>query len=222
MNDGKAFPATFLNLVVSEEQSWLETDIGQTSLFTSHRPIVISFRLLNCIGLGDISKSYLNLKSKELTDILSVTPGFVQRAYAALRCYALQLRTDSYIIDGSEYFASRYPAKSWLMNNETTLAWVCGASSSPVAYIQYVMLEDSGGDTHVLITGLAVEESYRRHGYGRGLVLSAIAGTPGCKEIWVSAKEENYAAVSLYHQCGFETKKRRWDYSLATVHSKAG
>ncbi|KAF9029099.1 hypothetical protein BDZ89DRAFT_732792 [Hymenopellis radicata] len=173
MNDGNAFPATFLNLVLSQEQS---LNLGRTSLFASFRPITISFRLLNCLDLGVISNSSLNLKSKELTIILSITPGFIQRAYAALRCYALQLRTGSCIIDGSEYFLSRYPAKSCSTDSEITLAWVCGASSSPMGYIQYTSLEDSSGATYILITGLAVEASYRRHGYGRALVLSLIAG----------------------------------------------
>jgi len=147
-------------------------------------------------------------------------PSLAQKAYAILQCYITQLTSNSWIADGDEYFCSEYPAKSSLVEHETTLAWVRRGSTKPVGYIQYISLENEKGESQVLITGLAVAESHRRRGFGRSLVFSVVRRTWHCKEIWIAVREENHAASSLYSKCGFVTRKRHWDLSMKTVVSK--
>jgi ribosomal protein S18 acetylase RimI-like enzyme len=88
-----------------------------------------------------------------------------------------------------------------------------------VGYIQYIALKNEKGESQILITGLAVEESYHRRGFGRGLIFAVVCRMWHCKEIWIAVHEENCAAFSLYSKCGFLVRKRHWDLSMKTVMS---
>ncbi|KAI6095139.1 hypothetical protein EDD16DRAFT_1781644 [Pisolithus croceorrhizus] len=139
---------------------------------------------------------------------LSIIPTRWHRLLAFLRCYATQLLTGSRITDGDEYFASTYPAKANLVNHEVTFAWVCGQTNTSVGYVQLTHLVDDQGHLHALITRLAVDEAFRRHGFGRAMLMHVIARVPA-KEIWVEVREDNRPARKLYSECEFMMRKKQ-------------
>lgn len=127
--------------------------------------------------------------------------------------------SNSWLVDGGDYFRAEYPAKSSLLEHETTLAWVFAGTAKPVGYIQYISVENEKGELQILITGLAVEDCYRRRDFARGLIFAVVCRMWHCKEIWIIVQEENYAASSLYSKCGLLVRKRHWDLSMKTVVS---
>lgn len=151
---------------------------------------------------------------------MSMTPNVSQKAYTGLQCYITQLSSKWWIADGGEYFRAKYPAKSSSIEHETTLAWVCAGTTKPVGYIQYIALENEKSESQILITGLAVEESYHRRGFGRGLIFAVVCRMWHCKEIWIAIHEGNCPAFSLYSKCGFLVRKRHWDLFHEDRHVK--
>ncbi|KAI6020492.1 hypothetical protein EDC04DRAFT_406658 [Pisolithus marmoratus] len=89
-----------------------------------------------------------------------------------------------------------------------TFAWVCGQTNTAVGYVQLTHLVDDQEQLHVLITGLGVEEAFRRRGFGRAMLLHVIASVPA-KEIWVEAQEDNRRAMKLYIECGFVVRRKQ-------------
>jgi len=223
VEDHKTIPSTLEELVLAlmhcPEKRWHQLKIWSTPFFSRHLPLSVTSRFLGFPHQPNTTHPS-TLLSEGPSLIMSLKPNLAQRVYAGLQCYITQLASNSWIIDGSEYFRSEYPAKSFIVEHETILGWVCGGNTKPVGYIQFISLENEEGESHVLITGLAVDESYRGRGFGRGLIFAVIHRMWHCKEIWIAVREENCAASSLYFKCGFMTRTRHWDLSLKTVIQK--
>lgn len=158
-----------------------------------------------------------NEMTRDQSLVLSIRPGILDRLYAGLRCYRTQLLSNSSIVDGSEYFLTHYPAKCALVEREIILAWVDRGTSKTVAFIQYISHSNNQGEIHTLITGLSVEEGWRRRGFASALISAVISRLPSY-EIWVAVMEDNSAASSLYRRYGFVERKKQWDVlSKATI-----
>ncbi|KAI5983242.1 hypothetical protein EDC04DRAFT_1749830 [Pisolithus marmoratus] len=95
-----------------------------------------------------------------------------------------------------------------LVNHEITFAWVCGQTNTAVGYVQLTHLVNDQEQLHVLITGLGVEEAFRRRGFGRAMLLHVIASVPA-KEIWVEVQEDNRPAMKLYIECGYVVRRKQ-------------
>ena len=88
--------------------------------------------------------------------------------------------------------------------------------------LQYRFLEDElvppfPVSAHALVTGIAVDEPFRRRGYGRALLLSVIASLPRRAELWVEVGDENEAAKGLYRSCGFVERWKQQSLCLRSV-----
>ena len=197
------------------DKRWHQLQTWNTPLFSQHSPLTAAFKILGWPCEPNIT----GLLTEGPSLVMSMKPNFAQKTYAGLQCYITQLSSNSWIADGGEYFRAEYPAKSASVEHETTLVWVCAGTSKPVGYTQYIALENEKGESQILITGLAVEESHRRRGFGRGLILAVVCRMWHCTEIWIAVHEENHAAFSLYSKCGFLVRKRRWDLSMKVVIS---
>lgn len=81
-------------------------------------------------------------------------------------------------------------------------------TNTAVGYVQLTHLVDDEEHLHVLVTGLAVSEAFRRRGFGRAMLLHIIASVPA-KEIWVEVQEDNHPARKLYAECGFVGRKKQ-------------
>lgn len=157
--------------------------------------------------------------------VLSIRPSTLEQIRAGFKSYMSQLRSNAFITDGRESFASTYPAKKHLVDHECILAWCIPGSAPgriPAACIQYRFLEDElvppfPVSAHALVTGIAVDESFRRRGYGRALLLSVIASLPRRTELWVEVGEENEAAKGLYRSCGFVERWTQQSLCLRSV-----
>ncbi|KAI6020522.1 hypothetical protein EDC04DRAFT_3144060, partial [Pisolithus marmoratus] len=192
--DNPRFPNHFLN-------GWYIALRSSTELLPAPE-------LLSLVGWPSVHASeFAATWSSEGTSLaLSFIPTRWARLLAFARCYATQFLTSSCIVDGDEYFASTYPAKANLVNHEITFAWVCGRTNTAVGYVQLTHLVDDQEQLHVLITGLGVEEAFRRRGFGRAMLLHVIASVPA-KEIWVEVQEDNRRAMKLYIECGFVVRR---------------
>ncbi|KAH7889066.1 hypothetical protein F5I97DRAFT_1858044 [Phlebopus sp. FC_14] len=179
----------------------------QSTLLKPHLPLRLSSRVLGWTP-GLTSHLPATWSSEGTSLVLSLVPTHWDRLCAFVKCHATQLLTGSHIADGDKYFASSYPAKANLVNHEVTFTWVCGQTNKQVGYIQFAHLVDEEHQLHVLITGLAVEEDFRRRGFGRGMLLHVIASVPA-REIWVEVSEDSHPARKLYFECGFVVRKKQ-------------
>ena len=204
-----------ISLIRCPEERWHQLQTWNTPLFSRHSPLIVASK-----NLGWPSEPNLtSLLTEGPSLVMSIKPNFSQKAYGGLRCYITQLSSNSWITDGGEYFRAKYPAKSSSVEHETTLAWVCAGTNKPVGHIQYIALENEKSESQILITGLAVEESYHGRGFGCGLIFAVVCRTWHCKEIWIAVHERNCPAFSLYSKCGFLVRKMHWDLSMKTVMS---
>ncbi|KAI6020511.1 hypothetical protein EDC04DRAFT_408010 [Pisolithus marmoratus] len=89
-----------------------------------------------------------------------------------------------------------------------SLVHVSLMTNTAVGYVQLTHLVDDQEQLHVLITGLGVEEAFRRRGFGRAMLLHVIASVPA-KEIWVEVQEDNRPAMKLYIECGFVVRRKQ-------------
>ena len=202
-----------LSQIHCPDERWHLLSIWNSPIFVKHLPLTFTSRFLG----WSWEPRFIHpnaLPSEGPSLIMSVKPTRLTKIRAALQCYLIQISLNSRIIDGSEYFRTRYPAKAFLSEKENTLAWVCEESTEPVGYIQYVSLENDQDGLPVLITGLAVEEPYQHRGFARGLILSVFRLMSHCKEIWIAVEEQNQAALCLYLKCGFVIRRRQWDSSI--------
>ncbi|PPQ67005.1 hypothetical protein CVT26_009965 [Gymnopilus dilepis] len=214
-NSFSSMEDSILRLALCEEERWHWSEIWGSSKISLHRPLVVSTKYLGWPYEPNITNFPSGI-SEGPSLVLAIKPSFIQKIRAGVQCYLVQLLSKSSIIDGTDYFCAEYPAKSYLVNHETTLAWLSGGCDRPVGYIQYIAIESEEHGLHVLITGLAVQESHRRRGYARALISAVIHGMWNCAEVWISVREENSAAVSLDKKCGFQERKRQWDISSRT------
>ncbi|KJA21524.1 hypothetical protein HYPSUDRAFT_41896 [Hypholoma sublateritium FD-334 SS-4] len=199
------------------DERWRQLETWNSPPYSQHLPLTFTSRFFGWSWEPRFTHPNA-LLSEGASLIMSLKPTCLMKIHATLQCYITQISSKSRIIDGSEYFCSQYPAKKALGGSESTVAWVCGDSTEPIGYIQYISLENDKDGLQVLITGLAVEEPYRRRGFARGLILSVICLMSHCKEIWIAVGEENQAALCLYLKCGFVTRKKQWEsYIKVTV-----
>lgn len=207
---------TIFSLIHFPDSRW-HLLLRSNPFFSQHFPLTISSRVL---GLPSNAAGFLSSMSKSASWTLSMKPCTVQRLHMSLRCYATQLWTNSSITNGSSYFCKKFPAKRCSAEHETTLAWVCG-DIGPVGYIQYISLQDEAGKkSNVLVTGLSVEDRYRRRGFAKGLISALIRCVWPYNEIWVAVHEENIATFSLYLQCGFVKRRKQWDMTILNSFDK--
>jgi len=128
-----------------------------------------------------------------------------------MRC---QHASNVVIQDGTCYFKARFPAKSTLPENETTL--VLSLSGVPVAHIQFLRMTShmSANEGLTLITGLEVEEEYRGQGYARLLCGHVIAEYSAHGDVWVAADVSNFEVVGLYARRGFRIEGMWYDLDV--------
>jgi len=109
-----------------------------------------------------------------------------------------------------------FPDEPW------TTAAVAGILGSPGAFaflvddgtdpVGFILARAAGGEGEVLAIG--VVETRRRSGFGRSLILKAIAEAEarGAGEMFLEVAEDNPAARELYRHCGFDDVGRRPAY----------
>jgi len=81
----------------------------------------------------------------------------------------------------------------------------------------------SGGKRQYLIANVAVHPEYRRRGIGRALTLKGIesARWKGVDSVWLHVREENKAAVNLYHSLGFAERTIRTTWYSTHMYTPA-
>jgi ribosomal protein S18 acetylase RimI-like enzyme len=75
---------------------------------------------------------------------------------------------------------------------------------APAGFVTGVLLVHPDKGREMFLYELAVDEAYRRRGYGRALIerLAAAAQETGCYGMWVLTDDDNTAAVATYESAG--------------------
>ncbi len=91
----------------------------------------------------------------------------------------------------------------------------CVVVDSPTGVAGYAVLSMGAGEAHVL--NLCVAEVLRRHGVGRGTLLTLLghARDRGIRDAFLEVRRSNRAAIALYHEIGFECVGQRRGYYQA-------
>jgi len=112
-------------------------------------------------------------------------------------------------------WAARWTPDSYLPAPESEMcAWVAEQGGSIAGF---VLARYAGGDMELL--NLAVEESARRTGVGRALVLAALGDgeTRGAVQAFLEVRESNAGAREFYAALGFAAVGRRTSYYQSPV-----
>ncbi len=91
----------------------------------------------------------------------------------------------------------------------------CVVVDTPTGVAGYAVLSMGAGEAHVL--NLCVAEVLRRHGVGRGMLLTLLghARDRGIRDAFLEVRRSNRAAIALYHEIGFECVGQRRGYYQA-------
>ncbi|GAA3858198.1 GNAT family N-acetyltransferase [Streptomyces sedi] len=92
-------------------------------------------------------------------------------------------------------------------------------AEGPVGMVSGVQMTHPDKGTEMMLYELAVAESHRRRGIGRGLVdaLGQLARAHGCYGMWVPVDADNEAALATYRSAGGRTEELCqvpvWDFA---------
>lgn len=87
--------------------------------------------------------------------------------------------------------------------NHLVLALVDG---SPVGFVSGIEITHPDKEPEMLLYELGVDESHRREGHGKELVLglAVVAQERSCRGMWVPVDPDNRAAIATYRSAGAE------------------
>jgi len=196
-NFSSSLENSLLSLIRCPEERWHQLQTWNTPLFSRHSPLIVASKILGW-------PFELNLTS--LPTLLTEGPSLVMSIFPRQDYNVIS--HSSRLIRGllmvASIFAPNTPRRALQSSTKPWLGFVQGLPDR-FNILRFKTL---------LITGLAVESSYHRRGFGRGLIFAVVCRMWDCEEIWIAVHEENYAMFSLYSKCGFWVRKRHWDLSM--------
>jgi ribosomal-protein-alanine N-acetyltransferase len=108
-----------------------------------------------------------------------------------------------------------FPWSDQIFSDCLRVGYHCVVVDTPAGVAGYAVLSMGAGEAHVL--NLCVEQAIRRCGIGRALLLDVLrhARDHGIRDAFLEVRRSNKAAISLYHETGFECVGQRRGYYLA-------
>lgn len=91
--------------------------------------------------------------------------------------------------------------------NQLAEVFVIEINQEVVGYMSYMKIIDE-----VHINNIAIDSTKRGYGYGRELVESVLKSFKGNYSVTLEVRNDNYIAINLYRNLGFEQMGIRKDY----------
>jgi ribosomal-protein-alanine N-acetyltransferase len=108
-----------------------------------------------------------------------------------------------------------FPWSDQIFSDCLRVGYHCVVIETADGVMGYSVLSMGAGEAHVL--NLCIEESLRRRGIGRQLLLAVLghARDRGIRDAYLEVRRSNRAAIALYQELGFECVGQRRGYYQA-------